>query len=41
MNTVGTLLVVGSSLVSILRRRRITGNVLLLAGVAALADRAR
>ena len=37
MNTVGTLLVVGSSLVSIIRRRRITGNVLLLAGVAALA----
>ena len=37
MNTVGTLLVVGSSLASILRRRRITGNVLLLAGVAALA----
>ena len=28
---------VGSSLASILRRRRITGNVLLLAGVAALA----
>jgi hypothetical protein len=37
MNSAGTLLVVGSSLVSILRRRRIAGNVLLLAGVAALA----
>ena len=37
INTVGTLLVVGSSLASILRGRRVTGNVLLLAGVAALA----
>ena len=37
INTVGTLLVVGSSLASIVRRRRIAGNVLLLAGVAALA----
>lgn len=37
MNTAGTLLVVGSSLASIVRRGRVTGNVLLLAGVAALA----
>jgi len=37
INTVGTLLVVGSSLASIVRGRRVTGNVLLLAGVAALA----
>jgi hypothetical protein len=37
MNTAGTLLVVGSSLASIARHRRITGNALLLAGVAALA----
>jgi hypothetical protein len=37
INTVGTLLVVASSLSSVIRRRRVTGNVLLLAGVAALA----
>lgn len=37
MNTVGTLLVVGASAVSVLRRRRVLGNALLLAGVAALA----
>jgi hypothetical protein len=37
MNSAGTLLIVGSSLASVVRRRRITGNALLLAGVAALA----
>jgi hypothetical protein len=38
LNTVGTLLLVGSSLVSLHRRQRIAGNLLLLAGVASLAS---
>lgn len=37
INTAGTVLVVGSSLSSAIRGRRVTGNLLLLAGVAALA----
>jgi len=38
LNTVGTVLLVGSSVVSLHHRRRVAGNVLLLAGVAALAS---
>jgi hypothetical protein len=38
LNTVGTLLLVGSSVVSLLHRQRVTGNLLLLAGVASLAS---